>query len=70
MGEKGALLITKEESTYFSTKSKKFVNTIGAGDIFVGSYLMFEDVGVANQHTLISYIIKITTLKIKTLDEL
>ena len=52
LGENGALLITKEENIYFSTKSKKFVNTIGAGDIFTGSYLMFEDVEVANQHTL------------------
>ena len=52
LGESGALLITKEENIYFSTKSKKFVNTIGAGDIFTGSYLMFEDVEVANQHTL------------------
>ena len=35
LGDEGAVLITKEENTYFSTKSKKFNNTIGAGDVFV-----------------------------------
>lgn len=52
LGDQGALLITKEENTYFPTKSKKFHNTIGAGDIFLGSYLLYEDIGLANEHTL------------------
>ena len=52
LGDEGALLITKEENIYFSTKSSKFDNTIGAGDIFLGSYLMFEDIDLANKHTL------------------
>lgn len=51
LGNEGAILITKEKNTYFSTNSKHFVNTIGAGDIFLGSYLMFEDVDLANKHT-------------------
>jgi len=52
LGDQGALLITKEENTYFPTKSKKFNNTIGAGDVFLGSYLLFEDINLANEHTL------------------
>lgn len=52
LGNDGALLITKKKNTYFPTKSKEFVNTIGAGDIFLASYLMFEDVNLANEHTL------------------
>jgi bifunctional ADP-heptose synthase (sugar kinase/adenylyltransferase) len=52
LGDEGAVLITKEENTYFSTKSKKFNNTIGAGDVFVGSYLLYEDINLANLHTL------------------
>lgn len=52
LGEKGALLITKNKNTYFPTDSKKFINTIGAGDIFLGSYLLFENINAANRHSL------------------
>lgn len=52
LGSQGALLITKTKNIYFPTDSKEFINTIGAGDIFLGSYLIFEDINLANKHTL------------------
>jgi len=52
LDSQGALLITKTKNIYFPTDSKEFINTIGAGDVFLGSYLIFEDINLANKHTL------------------
>lgn len=52
LGSQGALLVTKKGNTFFPAQSKEFANTIGAGDIFIGSYLLFEDISLANQHAL------------------
>ena len=49
LGESGALQLLKRK-IYIFLLTQKFVNTIGAGDIFTGSYLMFEDVLRINIH--------------------
>ncbi len=52
LGEDGALLIEEKNNIYFPTKSLPYKNTIGAGDIFIGSYLIFEDIDLANKHAM------------------
>lgn len=52
LGNRGAILISKDGNKHFPTKPKKFINTIGAGDIFLSSYLLFENINLANKYAL------------------
>lgn len=52
LGSKGAILLSRDGNKYFPTKPKKFINTIGAGDIFLSSYLLFENINLANEYAL------------------